>query len=105
MRNLLQETKWAWQRATRGYDDRLFWAMDEYLNPIIVAGLKNLRKNALGYPAGITSQNKWNKILDKMIFSIVYDKYETPFKEKMGDLNKIEEGHKLFAEYYESLWD
>lgn len=105
MKGLWNEVKWFFQRGFRGYDDRLFWAMDEYLSPIIVAGLKNLRKNALGYPAGITSQNKWNKILDKMIFSFEYDKFEYPFKKTMKDLNKVEEGHKLFAEYYSALWD
>lgn len=97
--------KWGLQRMTRGYDDTLFWDMSEYLNPIIVAGLKNLRDNAHGYPAGFKSQRAWNKILDKMIFSFEYDKFDYPLKKTMKDLNKVEEGHKLFAEYYSALWD
>ena len=101
----MNEVKWAWQRAFRGYDDRLFWDMSEYLNPIIVDGLKHLRKNAFGYPAGMKNQREWNKILDKMIFSFEYGKFNHSFRKEMKDMKKVQEGFDLFAKYYQSLWD
>lgn len=96
------EIKWAWQRVFRGYDDRLFWAMDEYLDPIIIAGLKNLRENGHGTPYGLTLK-KWNTILDKMIegFSTEDDDLTLPAKA----YKKQQEALVLFAFYYHSLWD
>ncbi len=90
--------KWAWQRLTRGYDDRLFWAMDSYLDPIILAGLKNLKENGMGYPPGIT-QKKWNKVLDTMIEGFEID----TFSER--NMKKRKKALVLFAFYYDTLWD
>ena len=27
---MIQEIKWAYQRVVRGYDDRIYWAFDDY---------------------------------------------------------------------------
>lgn len=100
MRDILREVKWAWQRVSRGYDDRLYWGMDEYLDPIIIAGLKNLRNNGNGYPC-LLSQKKWNSILDIMITAFQTDKYEYTEESK----EQRNRGLKLFARYYNHLWD
>ena len=34
---MINQIKWAYQRVVRGYDDRIFWGFDEYLNCIIPA--------------------------------------------------------------------
>lgn len=100
MRDKLRTIKWAWQRVVRGYDDRLYWAMDEYLDPIILAGLRNLRENGHGYPSGLT-EKKWNQILDKMMVAFELDKYSVNRKNHI----KRKDGMALFAFYYDNLWD
>jgi hypothetical protein len=92
--------KWAYQRAVRGYDDRLYWGMDEYLDPIILAGLKNLKENGMGYPIGLT-EKKWNKVLDTMISGFETDKYTYTESE----MKKRKKALVLFAFYYNNLWD
>lgn len=34
---MINEIKWAYQRVVRGYDDRIFWGFDDYLEQIIPA--------------------------------------------------------------------
>jgi len=93
------------QRAIRGYDDTLFWGMDEYLAPIILAGLKNLKENQSGHPACYTEE-EWDYKLDKMIeaFQLIEDIGTT--KELLDAENNkvVKEGLALFAENYFSLW-
>lgn len=96
------EIKWAWQRVTRGYDDRLFWDVDAYLSPIIRDGLTYLRENGHGYPSDI-SLKKWNKALDTMILG---------FSEEPVDMKLFKKHYQnkqkalaLFAAYYNNLWD
>jgi hypothetical protein len=31
----MNKIKWAWQRAVRGYDDRIFWGFDGYFEQFI----------------------------------------------------------------------
>ena len=35
--NILKEIQWAYQRVTRGYDDRIFWEFDSYFFQFIPA--------------------------------------------------------------------
>ena len=93
-----QTIKWGWQRLTRGYDDRVLWSMAEYLDPIIIAVLKNLRENSHGYPIGIP-EKKWKKVLDTMIKGFTADDLT---KKGYQDRQKA---LVLLAAYYDQLWD
>lgn len=100
----MNHIKWAWQRVTRGYDDRLFWSMDEYLDPIIRAGLTHIRKEGLGYPNGLTKA-KWNKILDTMIAGFQPEPNIMTSKEWKKWVKNKQKALTLFALYYNQLWD
>lgn len=100
MRDYLRRIKYVYQRAVRGYDDTLFWDLAEYLDPIIIAFLTNLRDNGMGYPHGMT-ETKWKKTLDIMIKGFSKDKYAWTKK----DMEKRKEALVLFAYWYDNLWD
>lgn len=74
--------RWSKQRIERGYAECDRWDMDGYLQRLIPEMLQDLRDNRLGSPAYLgenytndkgmvvndTCHEKWNKILDRMIF-------------------------------------
>ena len=83
-----RECKWFIQRGKRGYSERDVWGFYDYLNKVILGGLKKLKDTKTGCPcmvdegdiptgkdgnwtkAGETkAQKKWEKILDKMIWT------------------------------------
>ena len=43
---MIREIKWAYQRVVRGYDDRIYWGMDEYFSQFIPA-IKKFCENEL----------------------------------------------------------
>ena len=45
---MIKEIKWAYQRVVRGYDDRIYWGMDEYFSQFIPA-IKKFCENELEY--------------------------------------------------------
>jgi len=45
------------------------WNMDETLAHIVAPMLKQLKRKKHSYPADLPSQEAWNEILDKIIFS------------------------------------
>ena len=45
---MIREIKWAYQRVVRGYDERIYWAMDEYFSQFIPA-IKEFCENELEY--------------------------------------------------------
>lgn len=95
--------KWAWQRVTRGYDDRVLWSLSEYIDPIILAVLKSHREIDGWHPIGITAK-KWNKALDVMIAGFQPE----PNWSKVSEYKKWKKNRDkalvLFAFYYDSLW-
>jgi len=114
-----RETKWGFQRMFRGYDDTAVWSLDSYITDIALPVLKYLRKNgcSIGNVEGWENMSfdemelEWYKIMDKMIlaFQIMKDDDRSCeihdveyYKERQ---KKIEEGLKLFAKYYQNLWD
>ena len=67
-----RELKWAWQRVKRGYDDRIFWNFDSYLDRIIIKALQWMLKNRHGSPVleGWTEEDcheKWTQVLKEML--------------------------------------
>ena len=107
------EVKWAWQRVFRGYDDTAYWGLYSYTTDIILPVLKDYRGGGkVGVPAMICrekeslekSQERWKNILDKMILSFTHIK-----KDELNQDSKVEkeiqDGLKLFAKYFRTLWD
>jgi len=49
--NIRSELKFAWQRATRGYDNWLYWGLDENIKKYIIIGLISLAESHMGVPS------------------------------------------------------
>lgn len=66
---------------------------------IILPALKKFRETGHGYPISLTSV-EWDDILDKMIYS-----FEVVVEDDFASSNtKVQEGLKLFGEWYQDLW-
>lgn len=63
MKNILREIKYAYQRIVRGYDERLMWGFDSYLEQIIPA-IKEFCKRET---ADIKFSERYSKMLDLII--------------------------------------
>lgn len=109
---------WRDQRAVRGYSDSDIWELDVHLTSLILPRLIEFRQIATNsFPAEAGSHENWMNTLDKMIlaFQIMkksddpgmgYDVDSDDFLDLVkADQEKIDEGLKLFAEFYQGLWD
>lgn len=96
--------KWYRQRKKRGFDDRELWSLDHTIAKFVLPRLIGFREIKGGYPGTLTSE-KWDAILDKMIYSMqaICDEWEGKY-EKGGE-EKIKKGLNLFAKYFRHLWD
>ena len=103
--NAVRPCKHFWQRLTRGFDDSETWSLDSSLATHILPRLKRFREYHRGYPMSMTAES-WNAVLDKMIFAFEYhcDEERKYGRNAPGEYEKVEEGLKLFAEYYGNLW-
>lgn len=117
------QTKWAWQRVFRGWDDRVIWSIDFYLSDKIPQWMERLKKTKNGIPMMMfkreddwtndeTSEKRekeYDLILDKIIFGfreyhrmhedILSEEEETKAKKEFN------EAFDLFREYFETFWD
>ena len=78
---LTDPIKWAWQRLTRGWDDRAVWSIDSYLAELMPQLLRKLKEDKLGIPGSMfenpfddmtpeieaAALAKWHGILDDLI--------------------------------------
>ena len=96
---------WKKQRLERGFDDSECWNLDCTFGMFIVPRLKVLRRNHNGYPDELGSGEKWDKVLDEMIwaFDMASKHFEYDWTEE--DVKRIKKGLKLFAKFYLHLWD
>lgn len=99
---MIQTIKWAIQRVVRGYDDRLFWDMSEYIDPMVVAHVTFMRDTGHGYPIGATKK-KWDRVLNTILAGFV------PEPESAKDFKKYAKARGkalvLLAFYWDELWD
>ncbi len=110
------------QRGFRGYDDTCYWDLGSHLAEYILPKLKHFKENTHTYPGTkeASTPEKWNKTLDKMVYSferVVEDDFLGYWNEdknyyvsysdkKQKEIQKrYEEGMKLFAEYFRAMWD
>ncbi len=115
---VVYDTKWALQRAKRGYGDIDTWNFDEYVARLIKENCFRLASDGNGYPdelsgkecKGMTAE-KWKQILLDISFGFgsylemrsgIYISNEKEFKRLKKE---YENGMKIFLKYHEYLWD
>lgn len=88
MLNLLTKLKFAWQRATRGYDDTFMWEMDAYLEHYFLPAIKEFCKRE-------TEDERFKKVYDEMLKKI------KEFEEMdIEDYYKIDNARDKMWEYF-----
>ena len=94
------------QYKKNGFDDTETWNLDRSIALFILPRLKRFKEVTNGCP-GYTTERKWKKTLDKMIFAFEFicdgGKWYSPESHKK-DLKKYKEGFRLFYENFEHLW-
>lgn len=132
--DLWDQIRWAWQRVFRGWDDRVVWSIDSWLDRIMPDILQKLKEVQHGIPSiffegmpestdeqgriyNSDEQMKiagdlWNIELNKMIAGFLASKQlvdlEYDYKDKNAekDLKDIFDiGMKSFVTHYWNLWD
>ena len=101
--------KYKEQRMLRGFDNSELWNLDNTIAKFIYPRLQAFRENNNSYPHGM-SEKKWHGILDDMIkafYSLAYvDTMSLPNVTDMEKENAMrEKGLKLFAKWFQHLWD
>ena len=114
--NTKNRIMWAFQRAYKGYDDRIYWAMDSYLTDILVDVLKHYRDEAVAHtlvdnadPRDDKTDEDYEKENQRK-FKVIIDAFEImqekePIERTKEEQKKVKVGLKLFAKYYEYFWD
>ena len=87
------------QRLERGFDDSETWALDCTIAKFIEPRLRRFKEIKAGYPA-IMSEEKWDDILDKMIYAFECINKDTIFDNE----DSVDEGLDLFRKYFFNLW-
>ena len=103
MENDDRQKEWYNQRKENGFDDTETCRLKTTIAKFVLPRLKWFKERHFDNPWDITFE-KWDEILDTMIFSFEYyakDEWE-PISDE--DFKKVEEGMKLFGEYYGDLW-
>jgi len=101
------------QLKTQGFAYDETWALDSVIAQFILPRLKCFRKCNAGFPGGgDMTMEKWNEIVDKMIFAFHWslhnedDSYVGDFTDKQVNecWKKYDEGIQLFAKWFRHLW-
>jgi hypothetical protein len=125
---LFNEINWFIQRGIRGYADCDLWDFDFYLSNLKANALVQFKNSLYSYPGNITEE-EWDNILDKIIFTFeteakvssadwLYlsekDKIKYTFNEDYSNVihimtkeecEKLREGWNLYRKYFHSLWN
>lgn len=102
---MIQAIKHAYQRVVRGYDDRLFWSLRDYVDPMIVAHIKNQKENGHGHPTHTTAK-KWSKVLDTMLAGLGEEpEFGVDKKVWQKYLKTRGKALVLLSYYWDDLWD
>lgn len=87
---MIREIKWAYQRVVRGYDDRIYWAMDEYFSQFIPA-IKEFCENELEY---------CDKNLNKNRFKVYKETLKLIKKVDKSSFKNIDKNIQSFWKYF-----
>jgi hypothetical protein len=94
------------QRKERGWDDSETWSLDTTIARLVLPRLKRFKEVNCGYP-GFLSIEKWDEILDHMIYAMEVCSDEELYygcKLKKKDWKRVSKGFKLFGKYFQNLW-
>ena len=127
-----RQIKWAWQRVFRGWDDRISWSIDYYLDENLPLWLERLKKYNHGVPGSLFKEEdylpddpygatkpgvfeeraeEWGVILQKIADGFRTHRklndfeFEYNSKEWKDAEKQFEEAMYLFKEHYGSFWD
>jgi hypothetical protein len=125
--------KYAWQRVTRGWDDRILWSVDYWLSDKMPKILKHFKENLHSTPcwcfeglptepdneynhtdeAYKVAEKRWDEILDRMIegweasariLDGLYEKELGPYPLPTRKMNRTkEEWNKLREDHYHAV--
>ena len=91
------------QREKNGFDDTETWSLYNTIVSFTLPRLKHFREVLAGYPGGMT-QDEWEEILDKMIYSFQMIEDDKIIGISKEENDKLNEGLDLFREYIFQLW-
>ena len=100
------------QLKTNGFCDAETWSLDSMICKFILPRLIRFKEINIGFPGGDDMTiEKWNVVLDKMIFAFDWslnheeEKYDgLPDKQKEKHWQQYQEGMDLFAKWFRHLW-
>lgn len=103
---ILRRIKMALQVLWRGWGDYELWSLDTPIAINILARLKRFRATTIGYPKGMTAK-RWDTALKRMekAFAILADEDKAWPNRSLSEEATVKMGLKLFAQYFECLWD
>jgi hypothetical protein len=117
------ETKYAWQRAMRGWDDTVAWDIGLWLCMFMPIWIRRLKEQKHGVPYRLfpdqtrdptkeeleKAEKKFNQILDDIAagFEAGYKIMDLGFPEEEYDelQAQFDHGMELFCEFFFDLWD
>jgi len=79
------------------------YSMDHTLAHIILPMLKQFKADTPTISCGHLTKKEWGEIQDKMIYAFEHKLIESEDTDPNSD-EKMQEGFKLFGEYYQGLW-
>ncbi len=101
----MRRIKWAWQRLTRGWDDRVIWSIDIYLARMLPIWLQVLKDDKMGVPSKLCTKSVedgavlWDDILDKIIKGFLaaqrIQEFDFPIWKELRDLENNRYGKLL----------
>lgn len=97
------------QKNQYGFSNDETWSLDSSIIIFVLPRIKRFRniiKTTGGYPGCLKNKKEWLNILDKIILSFNL-MYQENFDGKIiteKQQQKINEGLKLFGEYFQALW-
>ena len=126
--DLMRQIKWAYQRVRVGWDERVCWSVDYWLDSIMPDILLRLKNTKQGTPIQFyeglphdenynygdegdkIAQERWGEELGKMIAGFLASKKINDWKYKTDEELEVlelvfENGMKSFVDNYHSLWD
>lgn len=106
-----RKVKLLYQKLVRGWSDADTWSLDVTTSEFLLPRLKRFKELKIGYPSCLNSEEEWDEILNKMIFSFQECKEDfcervcnmTPEERKVRE-QRIQEGLDLFSKHFQSLW-
>jgi len=117
--DLTNPIRWAWQRLTRDWDDRVIWSIDYYLAEMMPVWLRKLAKDKQGTPISMYGDNwleptgeedeaamlRWDGILHEMIDGFEAAKRIIDYDKRDGDIQRAARALELLQQYFFDLWD